>query len=101
VVAVALWLGAQAGGDPKAAAAAPLVQGTVGPAGDAWGAPVERIDVGRYRLPLEAVEVVTWDGVADVVVVPVGPGATEVRFARRGLPVDAGFAYTAVAPDPR
>lgn len=97
VVAVALWLGAQGGGDPQASAAAPVVHGTVGPAGDAWGPPVERVDVGRYRLPLAQVEVVTWDGLADVVVVPVDEGTTEVRFLRAGVPVDAGFAYTAVA----
>jgi hypothetical protein len=97
VVALALWLGAQGGGDHRAAAAAPLVHGSVAPSGVAWGVPVERIDVGRYRIPLEHVDVVTWDGLADVVIVPVTDAATEVRFLRAGVPVDAGFSYTASA----
>ena len=97
VAAAAVWLGAQGGGHGHAAAAPPRVEGSVSPAGVGWGAAVDHLDVGRYRIGLDDVDVVTWDGLADVVIVPLGGRATEVRFLRSGVPVDAGFTYTALA----
>ena len=55
---------------------------------------------GVYRLvtslPAVDLDVPRWDAVADVTIVPMGEGDTEIRFAEHGVPVDTGFSFTAV-----
>lgn len=58
------------------------------------------LDTGRYRVQAPSdeadLDVATWDAAADVVIVPLGDGATEVRIRGDRGAVDADFAFTAI-----
>jgi hypothetical protein len=48
---------------------------------------------------IEAFDVVRWDVVAQVTIVPMGPRTEEVRFVGDDGPVDSAFSYTASVRD--
>jgi hypothetical protein len=81
-----------------------VVAGGVGADGAAPGLPegwaFEHPRPGIYRLvgssgKLVRLDVVRWDAVADVIILPVGSNATEVRFTAEGRPVDTPFSFDA------
>ena len=63
-------------------------------AGDGWT--VEHPDPGLYVVTAPGqVEVESWDAAADVQVVPLAHGRTEVRFDVGDVPVDTAFTFLA------
>ena len=61
-------------------------------AGDRWA--VEHPDPGLYVVTAPGrVEVQSWDAAADVQVVPLAHGRTEVRFDAGDVPVDTAFTF--------
>lgn len=94
---------AQAGGAASGPERSAVVRGDVSAAG-ALSAPAGwravHLDTGRYRLegPAEEAEldVSMWTAAADVAILPLGDGATEVRFRVDGLPIDTDFTFVAV-----
>ena len=95
--------GALRGAEAATPEATTVVHGGVSATGDltapdGWRA--VHLDTGRYRIDAPSEEadldVPTWDTAADVVIVPLGGGDTEVRFESDGRPVDADFAFTAL-----
>ena len=63
-----------------------------------WGVTHPITGVYRVRGPRSAaVDVSRWDAVADLVIVPLGRGETEIRFSIAGRPVDTAFSVEAVA----
>lgn len=105
-------LGAALAGTAQAGGAAPdpgrtaVVRGEVSAAG-ALSAPTgwraDHLDTGRYRLAAPAdeadVDVPIWNAAADVTIVPLGAGATEIRFRRGGSPLDVDFSFVAIVRD--
>jgi hypothetical protein len=95
-------------GSTSASASQPVAHAVVHGAVDAEGAPTVAPDgwrvahpaPGRYVVRVRAdrasLDVRLWDEVADVTVLPLGRGATEVRFARAGRPVDTAFGFVAI-----
>lgn len=93
----------QAGGAASGPERTAVVRGDVSSTG-ALSAPAGwravHLDTGRYRLagPAEEadVDVSMWHAAADVTIVPLGDGATEVRFQQGGLPLDTDFTFVAL-----
>jgi hypothetical protein len=101
VVVAVLW-------DDGTAASQPVrptvVHGEVGPDGqssqpDAWRVAHRSTGIYRIHLPGDRVrlDVVSWDAVADVTIVPLGHGTNEVRFSLDAQAVDTAFAFVAIA----
>jgi hypothetical protein len=102
LVAVAVLRGA---GTAASQPARPtVVHGEVGPSGEAsppqgsWR--VVHPSAGTYRIHLPdhdvKLDVASWDAVADLTIVPLGHGSSEVRFRLDGQPVDTAFAFVAI-----
>lgn len=97
---------AQAGGAASGPERTAVVRGDVSAAG-ALSAPAGwravHVDTGRYRLAGPAgeadVDVSMWNAAADVTIVPLGGGDTEVRFQQGGLPLDTDFTFVALVRD--
>jgi hypothetical protein len=55
---------------------------------------------GTYRVVVDGddvrLDVRNWEAVADVIVLPAGHGANEVRFSVDGRPTDSAFGFVAV-----
>lgn len=73
------------------------VTATGHPVEPAAGWRVRRLTVGVYRVTVPGEDIVLdvplWDAVAEVTVLPLGRGATEIRFALDGRPVDTAFDF--------
>lgn len=100
-------LGAALVAEPALASSSPPVR-TVDGGVRADGTPVvlpadwvvEHPTTGVYLLitPVQdlALDVPRWDAPADVTIIPMGEGDTEIRFATGAAPVDTSFSFTAV-----
>ena len=101
VVAAGLWSTRAVAGE---ATPQTVVRGEVA----ATGAPmsgaerwhVERTAPGTYRVDLSdgrgSLEVAAWDEVADVTVLPLADGDSEIRFSLDRRPIDTAFSFVAV-----
>jgi hypothetical protein len=80
------------------------VRGAVTLVGGVMSAPgwtVAHPATGIYELTgpsgAQVLDVPTWDTPADVTILPAGGGASEVRFALDGEPVDTAFSFVGLA----